>query len=459
MTLHRSAEERARAGRAARKRLSRSSHGAWIPSADRPDPVSVLRRQDAGRIPELLPLRYARMAASPAAFLRGAPAVTAADLAAVPHSGLVVQLCGDAHLLNFGLYASPERPRVFDIGDLDETLPGPFEWDVKRLAASVAVTALDNGHDGRAARRSVLASVLAYRRTVRRLAGLGELAAWYERVDTRGMPPPVPHGRGAGAGRTAPPDTELPPLGRLTEVVAGRRRFVPHPPLLEPAGDTDRSVLLKVFADHRSTLGGERRRLLDRFHAVGVARTATGVAGVGIRGFVVLLEGRDVDDVLFLRFAEARASVLEAHLGPGPHPHAGRRVVAGRRLLQAEEDLFAGWVTGPLGRHFSWHRLRDVRGPAEVPAMAPGPLRRYAALCGATLGRGHARSGDRIALAAYLGGGDVFDRAVCDFAMRYADRASADHAALLAALAAGTPTAAADPGGPGPAPPDLLTRR
>ncbi|MFE7380374.1 DUF2252 family protein [Streptomyces zhihengii] len=241
--------------------------------------------------------------------------------------------------------------------------------------------------------------------------------------------------------------------------MAGQRRFVPHPPLLEPAGDTDRSVLLKVFADHRSTLGGERRRLLDRFHAVGVARTATGVAGVGIRGFVVLLEGRDVDDVLFLRFAQARASVLEAHLGPGPHSHAGRRVVAGRRLLQAEEDLFAGWVTGPLGRHFSWHRLRDVRGPAEVPAMAPGPLRRYAALCGAALGRGHARSGDRIALAAYLGGGDVFDRAVCDFAMRYADRASADHAALLAALAAGTPTAAAGPGGPGPAPPDLLTRR
>ncbi|TXS52153.1 DUF2252 domain-containing protein [Streptomyces sp. t39] len=454
MTPHRSAEERARAGRAARKRLSRSAHGAWIPSADRPDPVGVLTRHDAGRVQELLPLRYARMAASPAAFLRGAAAVTAADLAALPHSGLMVQLCGDAHLQNFGLHTTPERPPVFDVEDFDDTLRGPFEWDVKRLAASVAVAALDNGHGHEAARRGVRASVLAYRRTVRRLAGLGELAAWCTQVDTGGMPP-VPPARADAAGR----GTELPALGRLTGVVDGRRSFVPVPPLLVPAGDADRSVLLKVFADHRSTLGGERRRLLDRFHAVGAARTATGVAGVGVRCFVLLLEGRDADDTLFLQFKEARAAMLEAHLGPGTHPHAGRRVVAGRRLLQAQDDLLTGWVTGPLGRHFSWSRLRDVRGPADVPGMSPAALRRHAALCGAALGRAHARGGDRIALAAYLGGGDVFDRAVCDFALRYADRTAADHAALRAALAAGRLPAAADPGGAGPPVPDLLTRR
>ncbi|QNP67014.1 DUF2252 domain-containing protein [Streptomyces genisteinicus] len=460
MTAHRSPEERAAAGRAARKRLPRSSHGAWIPSADRPDPVATLRRQDGGRVPELLPLRYARMAASPGAFLRGAAAVTAADLAALPHSGLVVQLCGDAHLLNFGLHTGPDGTEVIDVDDLGETFPGPFEWDVKRLAASVAVTALDNGHDAAAAGRSTSAAVLAYRSTMRRLAGLGELAAWYGRVDTRGMPPSTAPGRGHREGHDDAEGrrTELPPLRHLSEAAGGRLRFVAHPPVLQPARDADRSVLLKTFADHRSTLAGERRRLLGRFHAVDAARTSAGVAGVGVPCFVVLLEGRDAGDPLFVEFKEAAASVLEAHLGPGPHPHAGRRVVAGSCLVRAVDDPFLGWVTGPQGRHFTWRRLNDVRGPSEVPAMSPAELRRYAALCGAALGRAHARGGDRIALAVYLGAGDSFDRAVRDFALRYADRTAADRAALLAALSSGTLPAACR-GGPEPPVPELLTGR
>ncbi|MFE6485056.1 DUF2252 domain-containing protein [Streptomyces sp. NPDC057757] len=436
--------DRAARGRAARGRVSRSAHGRWIPAADRADPVAVLERQGRNRLPELLPIRYGRMAASPFAFLRGAAAVMAADLAAQPHTGLTVQLCGDAHLLNFGLYASPERSLLFDLNDFDETHPGPFEWDVKRLAASVAVAARENGHTEAQAHGAALAAVGQYREGVRRLAKKGELAVWYERLDAESLLPLVRsarHRKRVESSLTrARRRTSLHALGKLTETVGGRPRIVQDPPLLESAGVTDMASLRKIFSDYRSTLPEDRRVLLDRYRFVDAARKVVGVGSVGTRCFIVLLAGRDTEDPLFLQIKEAGRSVLEEHLPSGPYVHPGHRVVAGQRLLQAAGDIFLGWMTGPQGRAFYWRQLRDMKGSADVAGMTHRELLAYARLCGAALARAHARSGDRIAIAAYLGGADTFDRAVADFALRYADQNTVDHAALGAAATAGVIT-------------------
>ncbi|MFD5720220.1 DUF2252 domain-containing protein [Streptomyces sp. NPDC127036] len=433
--------DRAARGRAARKRVSRSAHGSWIPAADRPDPVGVLQRQGRDRLQELLPIRYGRMAASPFAFLRGAAAVMAADLAAQPHTGLTVQLCGDAHLLNFGLYASPERSLLFDLNDFDETFPGPFEWDVKRLAASVAVAARENGHKEEHVFAAARAAAGHYRETMRRLARQGELTVWYQHIDADLLLPLVRSGRRRRRTEAtltrARRRTSLHAFGKLTETVDGRPRIVHDPPLLEPAGTLDMATLRKIFSDYRSTLTEERRLLLDRYRFVDAARKVVGVGSVGTRCFIVLLAGRDADDPLFLQIKQAGRSVLEEHLPTGPYLHPGRRVVAGQRLMQAAGDIFLGWTTGPEGRAFYWRQLRDMKGSADIAGMDPGELRGYAGLCGTALARAHARSGDRIAIAAYLGGADTFDRSLAHFALRYADRTTADHTALGAAVTAG----------------------
>ncbi|MFD7315255.1 DUF2252 domain-containing protein [Streptomyces sp. NPDC059883] len=432
--------DRAERGRAARKEASRSSHGLWIPAADRLDPLTVLARQTAGRVPELLPLRYERMAASPFAFLRGAAAVMAADLATQPRTGLTVQLCGDAHLLNFGVFASPERALLFDLSDFDETLPGPFEWDVKRLAASIAVAAGENGHSEAHTRQAVHAASAAYRISMRRLSARGELDVWYERLDAEDILPLLraEHRKRVGS---RPARTEerigLRTLDMLTDAQEGQRGITPDPPLLEPVSRLDMAVLRRIFIGYRSTLPEEPRTLLDRFRFIDAARKVVGVSSVGTRCYIVLLEGRHAGDPLFLQIREAERSVLEPHLQQSAYPHQGHRVVAGQRLLQAASDIFLGWVTGPEGRHFYWRQLRDMKGSLVVEDMSPPLLHDYARLCGAALARAHARSGDRIAIAHYLGGSDAFDRAMADFALRYADRNAADHAALAAALAAG----------------------
>nr|WSY55465.1 DUF2252 domain-containing protein [Streptomyces sp. NBC_00886] len=437
--------DRAERGRAARKRVPRSAHAGWVPSVDRPDPVAVLERQGRDRLTELLPIRYGRMAASPFAFLRGSAAVMAADLAAQPHTGLTVQLCGDAHLLNFGLYASPERALLFDLNDFDETFPGPFEWDVKRLAASVAVAGRENGHSDEKAHRAALEATAAYRTGLRRLARKGELAVWYDRIDADSLLPLVRSARNRRKVESsltrARRRTSLHAVGKLTEIVDGRRRIVQDPPLLEPAGAPDMAALRKIFSDYRSTLSEERRLLLDRYRFVDAARKVVGVGSVGTRCFILLLAGRDQDDPLFLQIKEARRSVLEEHLPSGPYVHPGHRVVAGQRLLQAASDIFLGWMTGPQGRAFYWRQLRDMKGSADVAGMSPAELTAYARLCGTALARAHARSGDRIAIAAYLGGTDTFEHAVADFASAYAGQTTADHAALGAAVAAGVVTA------------------
>ncbi|MEV6327810.1 DUF2252 domain-containing protein [Streptomyces sp. NPDC051909] len=438
--------ERAEMGKAARKRVPRSSHGRWIPSSQRPDALTVLERESVDRIPEFVPIRYGRMAVSPFAFLRGAAAVMAADLAAQRHTGLTVQLCGDAHLLNFGVYASPERTLLFDVNDFDETLPGPFEWDVKRLAASVAVAALQNGTSKAKAHRAAQVAAEAYRQAMRRLAKLGELDVWYERIAVDDLVPLV---RGADRTRMesriarARGRTSMQALGKLTALDdSGRRHIVEDPPLLERVTDLDRITLGKIFSDYRSSLSEERRLLLDRFHFVDAARKVVGVGSVGTRCFILLLQGRDDSDPLFLQIKEAGASVLEEYLAPSAFTHHGRRVVCGQRLTQAASDIFLGWMTGPEQRHFYWRQLRDMKGSAEVETMSPSLLREYARLCGRALARAHARSGDRIAIAAYLGTSDVFDRALADFALRYAGQNADDYAALSAAIASGVVTAA-----------------
>ncbi len=413
---------------------------------DRPDPVAVLERQGRDRLPELLPIRYGRMAASPFAFFRGSAAVMAADLASQPHTGLTVQLCGDAHLLNFGLYASPERALLFDLNDFDETFPGPFEWDVKRLAASVAVAGRENGHSPAKAHRAALEATAAYRTALRALARKGELAVWYDRIDADSLLPLVRSARNRRRVESsltrARRRTSLHAVGKLTETVDGRRRIVHDPPLLEPAGAADMASLRKIFSDYRSTLSEERRLLLDRYRFVDAARKVVGVGSVGTRCFIVLLAGRDQDDPLFLQIKEARKSVLEEHLPSGPYVHPGHRVVAGQRLLQAASDIFLGWMTGPQGRAFYWRQLRDMKGSADVAGMGPAELLAYGRLCGTALARAHARSGDRIAIAAYLGGTDTFEHAVADFASAYATQTTTDHATLNAAVAAGVVTAA-----------------
>ncbi|MFD9029624.1 DUF2252 domain-containing protein [Streptomyces sp. NPDC059567] len=437
---------RAQAGRAARKSVPRSSHGRWIPSSQRPDPLTVLERQAVDRVPELVPIRYGRMVVSPFAFLRGAAAVMAADLAAQRHTGLTVQLCGDAHLLNFGVYASPERTLLFDVNDFDETLPGPFEWDVKRLAASVAVAALQNGTTKAKAHRAALVATESYRIAMGRLAELGELPVWYARIDADDLTALVrPERRARLENRLARARrrTSLQALTKLTEEDAsGGRHIVDDPPLLERVTDMDRVTLGKIFSDYRSTLSEERRLLLDRFHYVEAARKVVGVGSVGTRCFILLLQGRDDGDPLILQIKEAGRSVLEPYLSPSAYTHQGQRVVSGQRLTQAASDIFLGWMTGPEKRHFYWRQLRDMKGSAEVETMSPSMLRAYAGLCGRALARAHARSGDRIAIAAYLGSSDVFDRSIADFAIRYAGQNADDYAALSAAIAAGVVTAA-----------------
>ncbi|MFJ3828899.1 DUF2252 domain-containing protein [Streptomyces sp. NPDC090046] len=437
--------ERLRRGRAVRKITGRASHERWTASPDRPDPVGILQRQATDRVPELLPIRYGRMAASPFAFLRGSAAVMAADLATQPQTGLTVQLCGDAHLLNFGMFASPERALLFDLNDFDETYPGPFEWDVKRLAASVAVAARDNGHGDDRAGAAALAAARAYRRTIRELAALSELDVWYHRIDTAELPrlirKPALRDRVEANLARARRRTGLRALDKLTEVRDGRRRIIHDPPLVEPLARTDSRAVDEIFGKYRSTLPEERRLLLDRFRFADAARKVVGVGSVGTRCYIVLLLGRDADDPLFLQIKEAVPSVLQDHLPADPHDHQGHRVVAGQRLLQASGDIFLGWTTGPAGRDFYGRQLRDMKGSADVATMPPGLLGRYAALCGSTLARAHARSGDRIAIAGYLGGADTFDRAIAGFALRYADRTVADHALLTAAVADGRITA------------------
>ncbi|ATZ22932.1 hypothetical protein SLAV_05135 [Streptomyces lavendulae subsp. lavendulae] len=449
-------EERAALGKEARRRSPRSGHAVYEPAADRRDPLRILEAQSAARVPELVPIRYGRMTESPFRFYRGAAAIMASDLAGSPDSGITTQLCGDAHLLNFRLLASPERELMFDINDFDETLPGPWEWDVKRLSASFVIAARANGFDDAERARVVSATVRSYREAMTRFAGLSNLDVWYTKVDAAGLKALITgqlrkEGRrklDRALAKARSRDT-LQVFDKLTRVVDGHRRIAADPPLLVPIADllpdSERSALERQFRalieQYAVTLPSDRRHLLADYHLADVARKVVGVGSVGTRCWIFLLLGRDGGDPLFLQAKEADESVLAEHLGASLYRNQGERVVAGQRLMQATSDIFLGWqrVDGFDGRRrdFYVRQLRDWKGIAMPETMTPPQLEAFGGVCGLTLARAHARSGDRIAIAAYLGGGDAFDRALVTFAEAYADQNEHDHRALLDAVRTG----------------------
>ena len=456
---HMTVDERRALGREARKAAPRASHGSWTPAADRPDPIALLRAQDEDRMEDLVPIRWGRMSASPFAFYRGSAALMAADLAPLPRTDLTAQLCGDAHLANFGLYGSPDRTLLFDVNDFDETLPGPFEWDLKRLAASFVVATRHNGLGEDVARETALAAARSYREHITAYAEMRELDVWYSRVVADDLLQIVRTGSATKAGRMGASKAQvkaglksaekglskargrdsLQAAGKLTEVVDGKRRIVDQPPLimhleiLEDAKNTH-----SLFEQYKATLEDDRRELLDRFQIADIARKVVGVGSVGTRCIIVLLLGRDGDDPLFLQVKEAGPSVLEPYLGRSKFTHAGHRVVAGQRLTQAASDIFLGWMTGkPAGRPFYWRQLRDMKGSVETELLRGPGLEILATLCGWALARGHARSGHRIAIASYLGVSDRFEQGIADFARSYADQAEKDYGAVMKAIKQG----------------------
>jgi uncharacterized protein (DUF2252 family) len=453
---HRTPQERAALGKAARADVPRSSHAEFAPGPKRPDPLEIIEKQSATRLPELVPVRYGRMSESPFRFYRGAAAIMASDLAETPRTGFRTQLCGDAHMLNFRLLASPERRLMFDINDFDETLPGPWEWDVKRLAASLVIAGRLNGFSTKERAAIVRATVQSYRENMRAFAGIGNLAVWYaqfdeqwvegrfgEDVSARGRE------RWTRALSTARSHDTMQVFEKLTLVVDGKRRIAPDPPLItrledllpdDQRGQLEQKIS-RLIENYGKTMQSDRRYLLDQYRVADMARKVVGVGSVGTRCWIVLLLGRDDEDPLFLQAKEADESVLAPHVGASAYPTQGERVVSGQRLMQATSDIFLGWerVEGLDGRRrdFYVRQLRDWKWVAEAEDMVPRGMRTFGALCGVTLARAHARSGDRIAIAAYLGSSDSFDRALVTFAERYADQNERDHQALVDAISAG----------------------
>jgi uncharacterized protein (DUF2252 family) len=494
---HPSVEERRAKGEEARAKTPPSSHTGWRPAADRPDPVSLLEEQDVTREQDLVPVRHGRMMVSPFTFYRGAAKIMAVDLKDTPVAGLRAQLCGDAHLSNFGAFGSPERRLLFDLNDFDETLPGPFEYDVKRMAASFTIAARNNGFSKADTREATLGAVTAYREA---MAGFGQMRTmdiWYSHLDEdelmnaarvavselRGEAGTAKKAekqdkqakqvkaakkeakqvardrQGEKAAKAAEKEAQktlakahtrdsLQALSKLCELVDGQYRIVSQPPIVVPARDLAATfglspddvlpVLHDQFRAYRATLQDDRRHLLERFQIVDAARKVVGVGSVGTRAFIVLLQGRDTDDPLFLQIKEATASVLEANLPRSRYRQHGERVVQGQRMMQAASDIYLGWTKGlDVNRHFYWRQLRDMKGSAVVETMKPVGLKFYGRICGWTLARAHARSGDPVAIAEYLGTSDDFDNAITDFSERYADQNEKDYTGFVKAVRSG----------------------
>ena len=484
---HLSVEERRAEGEESMERTPPSTHREWVPGADRFDPIALIEEQNEARVPDLVPVRHGRMMVSPFTFYRGSAKIMAADLEHTPRAGLMVQLCGDAHLSNFGAFASPERQLLFDLNDFDETLPGPFEYDVKRLAASFTIAARNNGFGKADARDATLAAVRGYRETMAEFAEMSTMDVWYAHLsettlmeaiesfaaastDTSGKKASKKKQKKAKAKAeaTAPKKrtTEneakrarklaekartrdsLQALSKLGEVVDGKYRIISQPPIVVPMRDLeDREGISAEQFEHmvheqlrayRASLQDDRRHLLERFQFVDMAHKVVGVGSVGARAFIVLLQGRDQKDPLFLQVKEATASVLEDHLPKSRYKQPGERVVQGQRLVQAASDIYLGWSKGPVAnRYLYWRQLRDMKASADVESLSPAALGFYAHWCGWTLARAHARSGDPIAIATYLGESDAFDKSVTDFAERYADQNERDYEAFIKAIGSG----------------------
>ncbi|WP_120339887.1 DUF2252 domain-containing protein [Cryobacterium soli] len=463
---HPSVAERTARGKSARKATPVSSHRGWQPADDRPDPVALLEEQNLTRVPDLVPVRHGRMMVSPFTFYRGAAKIMAADLKDTPRAGLIVQLCGDAHLSNFGIFASPERHLLFDLNDFDETLPGPFEYDVLRMTASFTIAARNNGFSSSDIREVTLQAVRSYREAMTQFSGMGTLDIWYARMSEQELMDAMDMARANQKGKVAKKASKtleknalknaakarsrdsLQALAKLAEFVDGRYRIISQPPIVIPVRDLAETFGLSAeeaeaavreqLVSYRQTLQDDRRQLLERFEVVDVAHKVVGVGSVGNRAFIALLQGRDEQDPLFLQVKEATASVLEDHLPRSVYDQPGERVVQGQRMMQAASDIFLGWTKGmQADRYLYWRQLRDMKWSVVVEAMVPMGMTFYAHACGWTLARAHARSGDPVAIAAYLGGSDKFDRAVTDFAYRYADQNDLDYQLFLDAVRTG----------------------
>ena len=459
--VHRTPEERKARGKAARTAVPRETHAAWEPSPDRPDPVALLGEQDGTRVPELVPIRYGRMLVSPFTFYRGAALVMASDLATTPRSDITVQLCGDAHMSNFGVFASPERQMLFDINDFDETLPGPWEWDVKRLAASFEIGGRELGFSPADRRNVIMAGVREYREVMRQAARMPTLEVWHAHMEIRRLmgwiDTEVREKRlGRKEAREAQEDMDkartrdsVRVFAKRAGEVGGELRIVADPPLIVPVEDLvpagseweDPEPLVSALIEsYRKTIAPHPHPI-EEFRYVHMARKVVGVGSVGTRAWILLMLGRDDRDPLFLQAKEAQASVLERFLGKSAYAHHGQRVVVGQRLMQAASDIFLGWIRvegiDGLTRDYYVRQLHDWKGGAEVDTLRVAGATLYSRLCGSTLARAHARWGDRIAVAAYLGKGDAFDRAIADFSARYADQNEQDYAALVAAAESG----------------------
>ena len=452
-----SVEERAAKGKAARSRVPRAAHAQWSLAQRQRNPLDLLAEQARTRVPDLVPIRHGRMAATPFSYYRGAAYPMAADLSTTPRSGLDVQLCGDAHLLNFGGFASPERDMVFDVNDFDETSPGPFEWDVKRLATSLDIAARSRNVNTSLRTKMVETLVRSYREAIREFAGMRHLDIWYSRLDAPGII--ARWGSPAGVDAVAEfqrtvakahTKDRLKAATKLTHQVDGEIRIVSDPPLIVPVEEVYselgtqqiEDMIRKALRSYRRSLPGDRRSLLDAYRFVHLARKVVGVGSVGTEAWVALMLGRDNDDPLFLQIKEAEASVLERFLGKSAYPNHGQRVVEGQRLMQAATDIFLGWarVSGPdaVMRDFYMRQLWDWKASADIGSMPPELLTTYGQICGWTLARAHARTGDVIAIGSYLGESDSFDRAITEFSGSYADQNAEDHRALVDTIAAGT---------------------
>ncbi len=457
---HPSLEERRAQGKQARTRTPQSAHTGWKAARDRADPVSLLQEQNTAREQDLVPVRHGRMMVSPFTFYRGAARIMASDLKDTPTAGLEAQLCGDAHLSNFGAFASPERQLLFDVNDFDETLPGPFEYDVKRMAASFTIAARNNGFSKADVRSATLGSVAGYREAMAGFSQMSTMEVWYAHLNSDEIMAAVRKGaaknkQGAKEAKRAEKVVKkartrdsLQALSKLGELVDGRYRIASQPPIVVPerelaasyglSPDEVEDAVREQFRSYRATLEDDRRHLLEKFEFLDLARKVVGVGSVGTRAFIVLLQGRDGQDPLFLQVKEATTSVLEDHLPKSRYKNHGERVVQGQRLMQAASDIYLGWTVGlDTTRHFYWRQLRDMKGSADVEAMSPSGLMTYASLCSWTLARAHARSGDPVAIAAYLGTSDKFDRSITDFSERYADQNDRDYKEFVGAVRSG----------------------
>ena len=446
-THHRTLAERTAAGRQARQATPRSALAQHVLSPERPDPVAMLHESDVRRDAELLPLKYERMSASPFAFYRGFAAIQAYDLAQGPRTSVTTQLCGDLHLSNLGVYASPERNLLFDVNDFDETLPGPFEWDLKRLVTSFVVLGRHRGFSPSTVADAAQAVVSAYRTKMNELAQVSTLSVWYDRIDEPLLDQFAAHTLSkkeqkqflAGIAK-ARRKTSSDAAAKLTEITDdGTRRFKSDPPLLTRVdAQIGEANLMHALQNYRASLVDDRRRLLERFRMTDIARKVVGVGSVGTRCWVLLYEGRDAEDLLILQAKEAGPSVLEPYLRKSRFRNHGRRVVEGQRLMQAQSDIFLGWTTGPLdpSRHYYMRQLRDMKGGVDPERITPTLYPRYAALCGLAAARAHARGGDAVEIASYMGTGDRLDRALVEYGEAYADQNDKDFAAFMASRAA-----------------------